>query len=82
MLPCHARQILENPMQQWSNVRAEFSSQLRQPLCLALLKNCTSPYDEVYALATRLFTAIILQACPWPLHRLLLCSDSTMRPPS
>ena len=60
-LPCS--QILENPMQQWSNVRPEFSEQLRQPLCLALLKNCTSPYDEVYALATRLFTAIILQVC-------------------
>ena len=51
-------------MQQWSNVRPEFSEQLRQPLCLALLKNCTSPYDEVYALATRLFTAIILQVRP------------------
>ncbi len=49
-------------MQQWSNVRPEFSAQLRQPLCLALLRNCTSPYDEVYALATRLFAAIILQA--------------------
>jgi len=49
-------------VQQWSNVRPEFSAQLRQPLCLALLRNCTSPYDEVYALATRLFAAIILQA--------------------
>ena len=53
--------VLESPQQHWANIRAEFSEQLRQPLCLALLRNCTSPYDEAYAQATRLFTAIILQ---------------------
>lgn len=56
--------VLESPQQHWDNIRAEFSEQLRQPLCLALLRNCMSPYDEAYALATRLFTAIILQVTP------------------
>lgn len=56
--------VLESPQQHWDNIRAEFSEQLRQPLCLALLRNCISPYDEAYALATRLFTAIILQVTP------------------
>ena len=53
--------VLESPQQQWPNIRPEFSEQMRQPLCLALLRNCLSPYDEAYTLATRLFTAIILQ---------------------
>ena len=65
--------MLESPQQQWSNVRPEFAEQLRQPLCLALLRNCTSSYDDAYALATRLFTAIILQVrsiglCPCQDH--------------
>ncbi len=33
--------------QAWDNLRPECAEQLRQPLCLALLRNCTSPYDEV-----------------------------------
>ena len=40
---------------------AQFCEQLRQPLCLALLRNCTSPYDEAYSAAARLFGAILLQ---------------------
>jgi len=39
----------------------QFCEQLRQPLCLALLRNCTSVFDEAYSAATRLFTAILLQ---------------------
>lgn len=53
--------VVESPQQHWPNIRPQFSEQLRQPLCLALLRNCLSPYDEAYTLATRLFTAIILQ---------------------
>ncbi len=39
----------------------QFCEQLRQPLCLALLRNCMSPYDEAFTAATRLFTAVLLQ---------------------
>ena len=39
-------------MQAWSNIRADIAEQLRLPLCLALLKNCTSPYDEAYSLVS------------------------------
>ena len=39
----------------------QFCEQLRQPLCLALLRNCTSVFDEAYSAATRLFTAILLR---------------------
>lgn len=47
--------------QAWVNIRPEFAEQLRQPLCLALLRNCTSPYDEAYSLAARLFGGLLLQ---------------------
>ncbi len=40
---------------------AQFCDQLRSPLCLTLLRNCTSPYDEAYSAAARLFTAVLLQ---------------------
>ncbi len=53
----------------------QFCGQLRAPLCLALLRNCTSAYDEAYAAATRLFGAILLQPrlrCA-PLPYLFLC---------
>jgi hypothetical protein len=39
-------------LQAWSNIRADIAEQLRLPLCLALLKNCTSPYDEAYSLVS------------------------------
>ena len=39
----------------------QFCEQLRQPLCLALLRNCTSVFDEAFSAAARLFTAILLQ---------------------
>ena len=42
-------------------VHVQFCEQLRQPLCLALLRNCTSVFDEAYSAATRLFTAILLR---------------------
>jgi hypothetical protein len=41
-------------LQAWSNIRADIAEQLRLPLCLALLKNCTSPYDEAYSLVSQL----------------------------
>lgn len=53
----HWRQLLQD----WDNLRNECAEQLRQPLCLALLRNCTSPYDDAYALATRLFSALLLR---------------------
>ena len=42
-------------------VRPQFCEQLRQPLCLALLRNCTSAFDEAFSAATHLFTAILLR---------------------
>ena len=39
----------------------QFCEQLRQPLCLAMLRNCTSAFDEAYSAAARLFTTILLQ---------------------
>ncbi|KAK9904753.1 hypothetical protein WJX75_001787 [Coccomyxa subellipsoidea] len=53
--------VFENPHHHWSALRAEFCDQLRSPLCLTLLRNCTSPYDEAYSAAARLFTAVLLQ---------------------
>lgn len=53
--------VLHHPGHTWSHVRPEFCEQLRQPLCLALLRNCMSPYDEAFTAATKLFTAVLLQ---------------------
>lgn len=44
-----------------ASIAAQFCEQLRQPLCLALLRNCMSPYDEAFTAATKLFTAVLLQ---------------------
>ena len=44
-----------------SELCLQFCDQLKQPLCLALLRNCMSPYDEAFAAATKLFTALLLQ---------------------
>ena len=44
-----------------ANLCLQFCDQLKQPLCLALLRNCMSPYDEAFAAATKLFTALLLQ---------------------
>lgn len=41
--------VLSNPMHDWSHVRPVFAAELRQPLCVALLRNCMSPYDQVGA---------------------------------
>ena len=51
--------VLTNPAHDWSQVRREFSQQLRQPLCLSLLRNCISPYDEAIQAAVSILTAII-----------------------
>ena len=39
--------VLSNPMHDWAHVRPLFAGELRQPLCVALLRNCMSPYDQV-----------------------------------
>ncbi len=39
-------------------VRPEFAAELRQPLCLALLRNCLSPFDAAYGAAVKLFNAL------------------------
>lgn len=39
--------VLSNPMHDWGHVRPLFAAELRQPLCVALLRNCMSPYDQV-----------------------------------
>ena len=38
----------------------QFCGQFKQPLCLALLRNCVSPYDEAFTAATKLFAAVLM----------------------
>lgn len=59
-------------LQAWGNIRAEFAEQLRQPLCLALLRNCTSPYDEAYTLV---WAGLFLH---WPLLNVGTCCTLSM----
>lgn len=51
--------VFTNPAHDWSQIRREFSQQLRQPLCLALLRNCMSPYDAAVDAAVTILTAIL-----------------------
>lgn len=51
--------VLQNPLHAWDHVREPFCRQLRQPLCLALLRNCASPDPTAFQLAVRLLTAIL-----------------------
>jgi len=51
--------VLTNPINDWSQVRRDFSHQLRHPLCLALLRNCMSPYNQAVDAAVSMLTAIV-----------------------
>lgn len=51
LLVCSSKPQRAPHVQAWDNLRPECAEQLRQPLCLALLRNCTSPYDEVALLS-------------------------------
>jgi hypothetical protein len=50
---------LSNPLHSWDHVREPFCKQLRQPLCLALLRNCANNDPAAFALAVRLLAAIL-----------------------
>lgn len=42
-------------------MRTEFVAQLRQPLCVTLLRNCMSHDIDVVRYVTRLFSGLLLQ---------------------
>lgn len=58
LLRC-VRQVLSNPMHNWEHVPESFCRQLRQPLCMALLRNCATPDSAAYGLALKLLMAIL-----------------------
>ncbi|KAL6766957.1 hypothetical protein ACKKBG_A38045 [Auxenochlorella protothecoides x Auxenochlorella symbiontica] len=50
--------VLCDPLHDWLGVRPEFAGELRAPLCLVLLRNCMSPFDEAVRAAVRLLCAL------------------------
>ena len=56
---CCVLQVLSNPMHNWDHVPEAFCRQLRQPLCMALLRNCATPDSAAYGLALKLLVAIL-----------------------
>lgn len=62
-------QVLSNPMHNWDHVPEAFCRQLRQPLCMALLRNCATPDSAAYGLALKLLMAILnllrYAGCVW-----------------
>lgn len=46
-------------MHNWDHVPESFCRQLRQPLCMALLRNCATPDSAAYGLALKLLMAIL-----------------------
>eukprot|EP00198_Chlamydomonas_reinhardtii_P013970 XP_001703307.1 SEC7/BIG-like ARF-GEF [Chlamydomonas reinhardtii] len=53
--------VIQNPMHNWENVREEFARHMHQPLCLALLRNCSPAEPAAFNWALRLLTAVLLQ---------------------
>ncbi|GMH39854.1 hypothetical protein BSKO_07758 [Bryopsis sp. KO-2023] len=53
--------VFENSGHKWDNVRLEFCEQLRLPLCLVLVRNCSPSEAKAFQFAVRLFCAIMLQ---------------------
>lgn len=51
--------MLSNSFHNWDHVTEHFCRQLRQPLCLALLRNCATMDPVAYALALRLLLALL-----------------------
>lgn len=51
--------MMTHPSHDWSQARHEFTSQLRQPLCLALLRNCIGPSDDGVNGSARILGAIV-----------------------
>jgi hypothetical protein len=51
--------VLTNPMHEWDYIRTELAIQLRQPLCLAILRNCKSPYESAIAGSVNILCAIL-----------------------
>ncbi len=51
--------VLTNPMHDWDNMRSELAVQLRQPLCLTILRNCKSPYPEAVAASVKVLCCVM-----------------------
>jgi brefeldin A-inhibited guanine nucleotide-exchange protein len=51
--------VLGNPQHSWAHVSELFCRHLRQPVCMALLRNCASNDPAAYVLAVRLLAAIL-----------------------
>ncbi|KAF6256772.1 hypothetical protein COO60DRAFT_1627056 [Scenedesmus sp. NREL 46B-D3] len=51
--------VLSSSHHNWDHVPEPFCRQLRQPLCLALLRNCAASDPVAYALALRLLVALL-----------------------
>lgn len=51
--------VLSNPLHFWDHVREPFCRQLRQPLCMALLRNCANNDPAAFDLAVRLLSSIL-----------------------
>lgn len=51
--------VLTNPIHDWDNMRSELAVQLRQPLCLTILRNCKSPYPEAVAASVKVLCCVM-----------------------
>lgn len=51
--------VLTNPMHDWLHMRPVFTTQLRQPLCLALLRNCSSQQDAAMEASAKILSALL-----------------------
>lgn len=53
--------VLTNPMHDWSHTRVVFATELRQPLCMAIIKNCAlaGQNEAGIAAANKIFSLMI-----------------------
>ncbi|KAG1671977.1 hypothetical protein FOA52_013349 [Chlamydomonas sp. UWO 241] len=53
--------VLHNPQHSWVHVRDEFCRHLRQPLCITLLRNCSTTDAPAFALAIKLLVTVMMK---------------------
>ncbi len=51
--------VFQDPMHDWDNIRPELAVHFRQPLCLAILRNCKSPYENAVAGSVNILCSIL-----------------------
>ena len=51
--------VFQDPMHDWDHIRPELAVHLRRPLCLAILRNCKSPYEKAVVGSVKILCSML-----------------------